>query len=83
MCRESAWAENMNSKDQHRHFLGIEKRWEGQAKADQHYNQNRADEERKAGNLVLSHNYQQEADWDSFWAKRRAGLVKREEKKGK
>ena len=73
----------MHVRNQHRHLATLQKRWSMQALRDEQYNQNRAVQERHAGNFVLARGYAQEAGWDLFWGKRRAGLVRREKRLGK
>jgi hypothetical protein len=73
----------MDVRNQHRHIATLQKHWQGNAMADAQYNLNRANEERRAGNVVLARGYMHEYNWDVKFGGLRGKIVKREERLGK
>jgi hypothetical protein len=63
--------------DPHHKIATLQKHWADNAIKDEQYNLHRASEVKSP---VLRNAYLQEARWDKWWADRRLGIAKKEER---
>ena len=73
----------MTPRDQHLHIAKLQRQWAAMAERDRKYNLKRAKEEKKAGNLILSRAYADEADRCEWWRAHRLKIAMKHEKMAK
>jgi hypothetical protein len=70
----------MNARDQHRRIVTTERHFRTDALADARTFHRDAQYDRKHHNYVLAAWHEREAGWDMFWANRRQGIVKKNQR---